>query len=95
MGISCKSESRASSDSTEMAVECSDDELRVSLADGRRLSVPIVWFPQLAHATPAERANLKLTGEGQGMHWPDVDEDRSVVGLVAGRALVEFKVAFA
>jgi hypothetical protein len=77
-----------------MAVECADDELRVSLTDGRRLSVPIVWFPRLAHATPAERANFELMGEGQGIHWPDVDEDISVVGLIAGRASVEFKVAF-
>ena len=78
-----------------MAVECSDDELRVSLLDGRRLSVPIVWFPRLAHATPAERANFELMREGQGIHWPDVDEDISVVGLIAGQASFEFKVVLA
>ena len=78
-----------------MDVECSDDELRVSLTDGRRLSVPIVWFPRLASASPAERANYELMGEGQGIHWPDVDEDISVVGLIAGRSSIEFNAALA
>lgn len=48
-----------------MAVACSDDELRVSLTDGRWLSVPIAWFPRRAHAAPAERGNYGLLGEGQ------------------------------
>ena len=78
-----------------MAVVCSDDELRVSLTDGRWLSVPIAWFPRLAHATPAERNNYEILGEGQGIHWPDVDEDISVLGLIAGQPSVEFKAAFA
>ena len=52
-----------------MAVKCSDDELRVSLTDGRWLSVPISWFPRLVHATLAERANYKLLREGEGIHW--------------------------
>ncbi len=77
-----------------MAVVCSEHELRVSLTDGRWLSVPIVWFPRLAHASPAERANYELMGEGQGIHWPGVDEDISVAGLIAGRASVEFKSAY-
>ena len=78
-----------------MAVVCSDDELRVSLTDGRGLSVPIAWFPRLAHASPAERSNYELLGEGQGIHWPDVDEDISVLGLIAGQPFIEFKAAFA
>ncbi len=76
-----------------MSVECSDDELQVSLTDGRRLSVPIAWFPRLAHATPAERAEYELLGDGQGIHWPRVDEDISVAGLIAGQPSVEFKAA--
>lgn len=77
------------------AVECSDDELRVSLTDGRWLSVPIAcWFPRLAHATLAARANYELLGEGEGIHWPDVDEDISVMGLLAGQPSVEFKAAY-
>jgi hypothetical protein len=78
-----------------MAVECTNDELRVSLTDGRHLSVPLVWFPRLAHATPEERTHYELMGGGEGIHWPDVDEDISVVGLIAGRSSVEFKVALA
>jgi hypothetical protein len=72
-------------------VVCTDDELSVSLADGRRLAAPIAWFPRLAHATPAQRANYQLLGEGQGIHWPDIDEDVSVAGLVAGRPASEYK----
>ena len=78
-----------------MAVVCSDDELRVSLTDGRWLSVPIAWFPRLAHASSSDRANYELLGDGQGIHWPDVDEDISVVGLIAGQPSVEFKAAYA
>ena len=77
-----------------MAVECSDDELRVSLTDGRCLSVPVAWFPRLAHASPAQRADYELLGDGQGIHWPGVDEDVSVMGLLAGQPSVESTVAF-
>lgn len=78
-----------------MAVVCSDDELRVSLTDGRWLSVPIVWFPRLAHASASERANYELLGEGEGIHWPGLDEDISVAGLIAGQPSVEFGAAHA
>lgn len=78
-----------------MAVACSDDELRVSLTDGRCLSVPVAWFPRLAHASPAQRADYELLGDGQGIHWPMVDEDISVMGLLAGLPSVECKSALA
>ena len=65
-------------------VEVTDDELRVDLADGRRLSVPLVWFPRLIAATPGARAKFELLGDGEGIHWPDADEDLSVAGLLAG-----------
>ncbi len=78
-----------------MAAVCSEDELRVSLTDGRWLSVPIIWFPRLANASASERANYELMGDGQGIHWPSVDEDISVVGLLAGQASVESKTAHA
>ena len=74
-----------------MALVCSDDELRVSLTDGRWLSVPLAWFPRLAHASSAERANYELLDEWQGIHWPGVDEDVSVLGLIAGQPSVEFR----
>jgi hypothetical protein len=65
-------------------VETSDDELTVSLADGRRISVPLVWFPRLLGATAEERAEFRLIGGGEGIHWPRVDEDISVAGLLRG-----------
>ena len=68
---------------------CSDDELRVSLSDGRWLSVPLAWFPRLAHASASARSNYELLGEGQGIHWPDIDEDISVAGLLAGQPSAE------
>ncbi|HEX2202324.1 MAG TPA: DUF2442 domain-containing protein [Longimicrobium sp.] len=62
-----------------------DDALTVELADGRVLSVPLVWYPRLAHGTPEERNHWRLIGRGEGIHWPDLDEDLSVEGLLAGR----------
>jgi len=78
-----------------IAVMCTDDELRVSLTDGRSLSVPVAWFPRLAHATPAQRADYALMGDGQGIHWPGVDEDISVLGLLAGQPSLECNAACA
>ena len=65
-------------------VAVTDDELSVLLADGRRISVPLAWFPRLLRATPAQRARFELIGDGQGIHWPDIDEDLSVAGLLRG-----------
>jgi len=64
-------------------VACTDDELTVTLADGRRVSVPLAWSSRLLRATPAQRANWTLIGRGVGIHWPDVDEDISVRSLLA------------
>ncbi len=72
------------------AVRCTDDELIVSLADGRTLAVPIVWFPRLAKADPSVRADYEFLGQGEGIHWPTLDEDISVAGLLAGRPSAEF-----
>jgi len=65
-------------------VRTSSDELSVLLADGRRVSVPLAWFPRLLRATAAERENWRLLGDGEGIHWPDLDEDLSVAGLLGG-----------
>jgi hypothetical protein len=65
-------------------VTVSEDELSVGVADGRRLSVPLAWFPRLLHADPAQRQNWRLLGDGQGINWPDLDEDLSVEGLLRG-----------
>jgi hypothetical protein len=64
-------------------VSFTDDELIVTLADARRVSAPLEWFPRLLRATPAQRANWRLIGRGVGIHWEDVDEDISVRSLLA------------
>lgn len=63
-------------------VRCTDDELIVTLVDGRRVSAPLAWFPRLLRATPKQRANWRLIGRGVGIHWDDVDEDISVHSLL-------------
>ncbi|HEY1933273.1 MAG TPA: DUF2442 domain-containing protein [Acetobacteraceae bacterium] len=63
-------------------VSVSEDQLRVALTDGREIAVPLVWFPRLWDATPAQRAHWRLIGRGEGIHWPDVDEDICVAGLL-------------
>ena len=70
-------------------VTTDDDNLVVDLADGRRVTVPLVWFPRLLHAKPDQRRNWRLIGDGQGIHWPEVDEDLSVSGLLRGTAAPE------
>ena len=73
------------------SVKCSDSELIVILADGRTLTVPIVWFPRLADATDEQRQDYELLGMGEGIHWPGVDEDISVLGLLAGNPSIEYR----
>ena len=66
-------------------VSVGDDALTVDLADGRTIIVPLAWYPRLLHASSAERANWRAIGRGEGIHWPDLDEDISVESLLAGR----------
>lgn len=66
-------------------VAVTDDALTVELADGRRLSVPVSWYPRLARGSTAERSKWRLIGRGTGIHWPDLDEDVAVEDLLAGR----------
>lgn len=74
----------ASSEPVVQDVQVTDDEIIAKLADGRVISVPIAWSWRLYEATPAERANWRLIGTGQGVHWPDIDEDLSAEGLLHG-----------
>ena len=67
-------------------ISVTEDSLTVDLSDGRTISVPLAWYPRLLHATPAERSHWRLIGRGQGIHWPDLDEDISVEGIIHGRA---------
>ena len=73
------------SEAIAQSVGVSDDALIADLADGRTVTVPLAWFPRLAHGTAKERANWRLIGGGEGIHWPDLDEDISVASLLAGR----------
>jgi hypothetical protein len=65
-------------------VEVTEAELRVSLADGRAIGIPLVWSPRLASASATARARWELLGDGEGIHWPEADEDISVAGLLLG-----------
>ena len=67
------------------AVAVTDDVVQCELSDGRTVSAPLAWYPRLVHSTPAERAHWRLVGRGEGVHWPDLDEDISVEGVLAGR----------
>ena len=74
----------ASSDPRIEEVRVTDDEIIAHLVDGRVISVPLAWSWRLSEATPAQRARFRLIGTGQGVHWPDVDEDLSVEGMLYG-----------
>ena len=72
-------------------VEVTDVELVVGLVDGRRIAVPLVWFAWLLHASTEQRAVFELIGDGEGIRWPDVDEDIRVRGLVLGYPSAEYR----
>jgi hypothetical protein len=67
------------------SVKVSDGELTVDLVDGRTIMVPLGWFPRLWHGTPQERNHFEIFGDGAYIHWPDLDEDLTVAGLLAGQ----------
>jgi hypothetical protein len=75
-------------------VSVTDDTLSVDLEDGRTICVPILWYPRLVHGTPEERANFQIAGAGYGIHWPDLDEDIGVEGLLLGKRSTEDPASF-
>ena len=75
-------------------VELTEDTLVVDLADGRTVSVPIAWYPRLLHGTREERSHWRIIGKGEGIHWPDVDEDISVENILLGRPSGESQRSF-
>jgi hypothetical protein len=77
------------------SVQFSDDSLTVRLDDGRALSVPLAWYPRLLDGTKAERERYELIGDGEGIHWPELDEDLSIEGLLAGRHSAESAASLA
>jgi hypothetical protein len=66
-------------------INVTEDNLIVTLEDGRTISIPLTWYPRLWHGTLAERQNWRMIGEGLGIHWPELDEDISIEGLILGR----------
>ncbi len=76
------------------AVSITDDTLAVDLEDGRTIAVPIGWYPRLAYGTPEERAHFEISGAGYGIHWPDLDEDIGVEGLLLGKKSSESPASF-
>ena len=76
------------------SVAITENTLTADLSDGRTISVPLTWYPRLVHATREERCNWRLVGGGAGIHWPDLDEDLSVEGLLAGRPSGESQRSF-
>ena len=71
------------------AVSVTDEAVQFELSDGRTVAAPLAWYPRLVHGTPAERAHWRLIGRGEGVHWPELDEDISVDGVLAGRPSAE------
>src|SRR3989337_2810456 len=67
-----------------ISIEVTDDSIAAQLADGRSISVPLVWSWRLSEATPEQRSNFEIIGNGQGVHWPDIDEDISAEGMLYG-----------
>ena len=75
-------------------VGVNDDTLSVDLEDGRTISVPIGWYPRLAYGTPTERGNFQISGAGYGVHWPDLDEDVGIEGMLLGKRSAESLTSF-
>jgi hypothetical protein len=84
----------AGASSTGMRVTIDDVALTVELADGRTVSAPLLWYPRLVHGSAAERGNWRFIGRGDGIHWPDLDEDISIANLLAGKPSGESQASF-
>lgn len=67
------------------AIELNDQSLMVNLVEGRTIIVPLAWYPRLWYGTPEERQHFEIIGDGMYVHWPELDEDLSVAGILAGR----------
>ena len=75
-------------------VRVTKEALVVDLVDGRTIMAPLAWYPRLLHGSPQERSNWRLIGCGDGIHWPDLDEDVGIDGLLAGRPSGESQTSF-
>ena len=88
------SSSKEASEPRAVTVRVTRESLAVDLADGRTVIAPIAWYPRLLNATREERQRWRLIGGGEGIHWPDIDEDVSVAGLLAGQPSGESQESF-
>ena len=77
-----------------VSISVNDDTLAVDLEDGRTISVPVSWYPRLAHGTPDEKAHFETSCGGYGIYWPDLDEDISIEGMLLGRKSTESPASF-
>jgi hypothetical protein len=75
-------------------VSITEDTLKIDLCDGRTISAPLNWYPRLLHGTPEERVHCRLIGKGEGIHWPDLDEDISAENLIYGQPSGESQKSF-
>ncbi|MCE5267760.1 MAG: DUF2442 domain-containing protein [Planctomycetaceae bacterium] len=73
------------SEARAQSVRIDEERLQIELTDGRTISAPLAWYPRLWHGKPEERAHLEIIGDGAYIHWPDLDEDLTVAGVLAGR----------
>jgi len=76
------------------AVTITEDSLTLDLSDGRTISIPIAWYPRLLNGTLEERNHWRFIGDGEGIHWPDLDEDISVENILAGKPSGESQSSF-
>jgi Protein of unknown function (DUF2442) len=76
------------------SVSATPESLTIELSDGRTLTVPLAWYPRLLHANATERGHWRLIGGGEGITWPDIEEDISVESLIAGRPSRESQASF-
>ena len=77
-----------------MTVSIDDEQLTLSLEDGRVVSVPLSWYPRLCYGSPQERQHFQINGAGFGIHWPDLDEDIGVEGILLGKKSMESQASF-
>lgn len=77
-----------------MTVSIDDEQLTLSLEDGRVVSVPLSWYPRLCYGSPEEQQHFQISGAGFGIHWPDLDEDIGVEGILLGKKSMESQVSF-
>ncbi len=78
-------------DATVTNVRVTEESLSVTLSDGRVITTPLSWYPRLATASPEAQANWEICGAGEGIHWPELDEDLSIEGMLRGQPSVELR----